>query len=397
MTISASLGDLHLGRLLYGFNLTPHTRRIMYRFFKLCLKRKADYAVQLGDLFDSPRPAPGLEKIAVQWANEFERARIALYLMTGNHDVISKPGHVSALDAIKAMPYRYVRVIDRPTAIPIPAWKITRTARAKLPSQHTALFLPFPSVATYLDPDDWRRSVLDALRRAKGFGRPIVAFSHLDVAGATWGAQDIVLRGSDFSIPKEVKRCKMVRQIIAGHIHAPQTVKRVLIQGAAQRLRIDEAQHARFFYFARNGKPLPRAKVRIRDAMRMLDLKADASVGSTLELADVDLRCETQQDMLDELSRIDVEGRAVRVSVWVNAKTVLDWNVIECALYEAGALFVYPMTPQVKPEEDRGTVERLAIDPEKAARQFIRDRIKGKKDRKALIDDFRTLREEAGV
>lgn len=383
MTISASCGDLHLGRQLYGFNLTPTTRQIMYRFFHLCLKRGADYAVQLGDLFDSPRPAPGLEKIVVQWVNEFERARLSLYLMTGNHDVISKPGHTSALDAIKAMPYEYVRVIDRPAAIPM--------------GQHTALFLPFPSTSTYLDPDDWREGVSAALRAAEKRKRPIIGYSHLDVSGATWGPQDIVLRGTDFCIPKAVRQCKMVRQIIAGHIHQPQKVKRVLVQGAAQRLRIDEAQHARYFYFARNGKSLHRGKMGIRDAVRMFDLKVDASVGSTLELEGVDLRCESQQDLIDELSQLDIDGRVVRVLVWVNAKTVLDWHAIERVLYDCGALFVYPMTPQQIPDEATGVTTRLAIDPDKAARRFIRDRIRSKKDRIALVKDFRALREEAGV
>lgn len=402
MTIGAALGDLHLGRQIYGYDLTPHTRRIMYRFFRLCLKREADYAVQLGDLFDSPRPAPGLEKIVVQWCNEFERAHLPLFLLTGNHDVISKPGHTSALDAIKAMPYKYVRVIDRPLALAIPNWSRTDKAVVKRRSQHTALFMPFPSVSTYLDPDDWKESVLAALGKAERLKRPIVGYSHLDVIGAKWGSQDIVLRGSDFAIPKEVRRSRMVREIVAGHIHGPQKVKKVRVVGAAQRLRIDEAEHTRYFYFARNGKPLHQGKVLIRDAVRMLDLRMDASVGETLELENIDIRGETQQDLLDELSslldRVYMANNVlVRVQVWVNANTVLDWNEIERKLYKAGALFVYPMTPQQKPSEAQAETKRLAIDPDKAARQFIRDRIKVKKERLALMKDFRTLREETGV
>lgn len=389
MTIGATIGDLHLGRSLYGFDLTESTRSIMYRFFRLCVERKADYAVQLGDLFDSSRPAPGLEKIAIQWCNEFERARIYLYLMTGNHDVVSKPGHVSALDAIKAHPYHYVRVIDRPTVDVLPGIH-----------GHTLLFMPFPSTSTYLDQKDWRRSVLEALRAARRKRAPVVAYAHLDAAGAVWGSQDVILRGSDFAIPEKVCRCNQVRQIINGHVHRPQKLGRVLVQGAAQRLRIDEADHARFFYFHRNGKPLHKGKVKIRDAVQMVDLEIDASVGSEVEVDGVDWTVASQAELIERVTQDHVlvsEGAVVRLRCWVNENTAIDWSKVEAAIYDAGAKFVYPIVPQRKTEARTEADRSLSIDPAKAARSFIKQRVPDKSERAAVMREFTSLREEAGV
>lgn len=379
MTRAAALGDLHLGRSLHGYDLTPHTRRIMYQFARRYIDR-ADYAVQLGDVFDSPRPATGLEKIVVQWCNEFERAKTPLYLMTGNHDVISKPGYVSALDPIKAIPYRYVHVIDRPTVVPF--------------GGHTGLFLPFPSTGTYETPEDWENRALGALKRAELASlAQVVVYSHLDIAGASWGDQDLVFRAGDFAVPLAVLESRRVRVLIGGHVHKPQRRGRVRILGAAQRLRIDESRMRRFTIMHSDGRDIKRSHV---NAITMADVSINAAVDSELDI-DCDITAEDQQQLLDAFPWAAVDGSIVRVSAWSNARTVLDWGDLERQLYQAGALFVYPIVPRMIIDGIEAEDSPCIFDPQEAAEQFISDRIQRKSERDAMMAAFESLRAAAGV
>ena len=378
MSKAATLGDLHLGRSLHGYDLTPHTRRIMYQFARRSIGR-VDYAVQLGDVFDSPRPATGLEKIVVQWCNEFERSKTPLYLMTGNHDVISKPGHVSALDPIKAIPYRYVHVIDRPTVIRF--------------GGHTGLFLPFPSTGTYETPEAWEKGVLDALKRAEFASlAQVVVYTHLDIAGASWGDQDLVFRAGEFAVPLVVLESSRVRVLIGGHVHKPQRRGRVWILGAAQRLRIDESGMDRFLLQHTDGRKIRRLEL---PAVTMLDVSINAAIDSELDVS-CDIEAQDQQQLLDAFPWAAADQAIVRISAWTNARTVIDWGVLERRLYDAGAIFVYPIVPRIIVETP--SVEGTADirDPEQAAHEFIFERIPKKSERKALLEAFQRLQSMVG-
>ena len=133
------IGDTHLGRKLYGYDLTGAIRRVMYKFFEFCVNEQVDLAVHLGDMFDTITPTIAHQKLAVQWLNEFERAGIQLRVLTGNHEVSAGSKATTALDCIKAIPYKYVDVVKYPLAL----------SPADSPE---LLFLPFPAPGSFLPP-----------------------------------------------------------------------------------------------------------------------------------------------------------------------------------------------------------------------------------------------------
>jgi len=259
----AVLGDLHLGRSLFGFDLTPFIRGTMYRFFHYCRAKDALAAVVLGDIYDRPRPSIELEKIVMQWAQEFNRAQIRLYLMAGNHDVISKAGLISALDVIKAANLEYVHIMDRPI----------RCSCAGVP----LVFAPFPSPST----EELWQSQLEAACADPEF----VAFTHLNVEGAKLGDQEWIYRGGDHDLPDLLQ--EHAEMIVNGHIHKQQRVGNVHMLGAAQRLRFSERNNrCSFGWLPDPGKLLKTDHEGIKLRQIEIDVSAWGNNGEPMRTAD---------------------------------------------------------------------------------------------------------------
>jgi exonuclease SbcD len=362
----AVLGDLHLGRSLYGYSLTPMIRFAMYRFFRFCVSHEVKIAVQVGDIFDNPRPTIEQEKIAIQWCNEFERAGINLFLINGNHDATGKPRLGSALDVIRANRFRFVAVINRPTLI-------QRIPSAYSYTGPSLYFLPFPCPSIYQEGEAWER----AATLNMGSARPIT-FCHLNIEGAKIGEQDFPYRGDHFNLPKKVINGS--RLVVAGHIHNPQRVgKKVQIVGSAERLRFDERNHDRYFTLV---VPLAsRVKHYRRSALNLRQLTLDASGNEAA----------TTEDVKRVIKGEDVQGAIVKVAPYVDELSTVDWNEVASALYKQGADHVVIAPPiQVKAKLAR-RIAKGRIDNDTVAKRFIVDRIKDKWERKLIYKRFKRL------
>jgi DNA repair exonuclease SbcCD nuclease subunit len=356
------LGDLHLGRSLYGYSLTLMIRSAMYRFLHFCIKHEVKIAVALGDIFDNPRPTIEQEKIAIQWCNEFERAGINLFLINGNHDATGKAGLGSALDVIRANRFTFVNVINRPTLI-------KRLPSAVPYTGPPLYFLPFPCPSLYQDPEAWERAATSNVERGA------ITFCHLNIEGAKVGEQDFPYRGDHFNLPSKI--IKLSRLVVAGHIHNPQRVgKTIQIIGAAERLRFDERNHDR--YFTLIGDRV--VHYRRSDALHLRQLLLDASGGEV-----------TTEDVKRVVKDQDVKGAIVKLAPYVDELSTVDWTEVASEVYKQGADHVVVAPPkQVKAK----TVRRIAkgrIDTFEVARRFIIARIKDKRERKLIYKRFKRI------
>lgn len=366
MTTCGILGDLHLGRTLYGYDLSPGIRRIMYEFFRWCVGRQADFAVQLGDVGDKPVWSVAQQKLVLQWCNEFERAKLPLYILVGNHDVISRPGVTSALDVIKAVQFEHVHVVDRPMLLDVLG--------------SSCLFLPFPSPSLYANDNEWRERV-SAVSRASP--ENTTCFSHLNVEGARLGEQEWLYRGGEYDLPDLPDE---VRLVVNGHIHKPQKQGRVLMTGAAELLRFDERGNKPAFYHLELPE-LVWERRGIRHRSRMVQLEIDVSEWTTGGAPP------TTADVIKGLDEL-VEGCLVKVQPMVDECSAVSWADVEKYLYEQGARFV-AMAPPVLVRRDADRVKAKADDdPNKAAKRFIRQRVDERSERVAILARFKQLQEQ---
>lgn len=369
----AVIGDTHLGRTLYGYDLTPSIRSTMYSFFRFCQEHDIKTAVHLGDLFDTPRPHLALEKLAIQWCNEFERAGIALHLLVGNHDVVSKGGINSALAPLKAIDYQHVMVHEAPLRLPTG-------------SEGTDLvFVPFPSPALYDEVSGWLSDIQAAMSKVQG---QAIIFSHLNVEGAKLGEQDWVYRGGDYSIPPELPHIDSTALVVSGHIHKQQWLPgRHVALGASQRLRFSE--HRNPVNFLLLDSPEGKDGCELYEtgcAIELLLWEADASAwgggGTPPDGNDLLASCP------------DVEGMLVKVQPFVDEQTSIDWGRVEGALYESGAEHVTVLSPIFAKRKEKQKPKAAVVgEPVKAAAFFIKSRIKDQPERKAVMRTFKRLQQ----
>jgi hypothetical protein len=322
----------------------------------------------LGDIFDRPRPTIELEKIAMQWAQEFNRARINLIIMAGNHDVISKHGTMSALDVIKAADLEFVHVVDRPYGGVV------------VPELPRFVIVPFPSPNTHASEDAWRAEVESAIA-----GRKCVGFTHLNVKGAKLGDQEWIYRGGDFDMPEALQ--EHATMIVNGHIHKQQRVGKVTMLGAAQRLRFSERDNPCSFGWMTSPHKMVRTKhegIKLRQID--LDVSAWGNNGEPLRTADV----------IELIAAEDVGKAIVKVQPFTDERSVCQWAEVEAELYKRGAAHVQLATPVFtqRKREQQTKAETAVGEPLEAAKGFIRSRIGDKAERREVYRRFKRLQQQ---
>lgn len=362
----ALLGDLHLGKSLYGVDLSPYIKCCMWDFVEFCRQTEADMVVQLGDVFDRPTPTEEHRKIVSQWCNEFTRMGIPLFILVGNHDVMARKESPSALQYLKAgarssNPW----IVDRPMLLP-------------MDGAVKCLFLPFPSPGIYSASEyseDTESAISDYVD---------IVFAHLNVVGAKLGNQDYVYRGGAYHLPK------LGSKVFCGHIHTPQQLGDICIVGAAERLRCDEAGQYRYFGLVTIDKEEVSYKRLLRHtALDLVVLEIDASSNNRGGPPSTD-------DVISDIARTEGYTRAViKITPFVDERSIVDWGVVRNWLYSDGAEHVHLAPPvNAGKKRDEKSKQKYERDPEKAATTFIKGRIKDKKEQADLMDLFlQTLKE----
>lgn len=361
----AALGDTHLGRALLGYDMTPAILRTMYAFHEMCVKRRVDVAVHLGDVFDRPTPSEYHRKVFVQWCNLFERSGISLRVLVGNHDAMAKAGAASALEAFKASQWRHVEMLDRPT------------------TQGNLVYIPWPSASIYKDAD-WLEDV-DSQRTGLRRGADAIVFAHLMPRGAVLGDQDWVYRGTEHTIPETLLADHRINLLIAGHVHRPQQVsKKMWTSGAAIRLRFDEARQQRYFLEIEDGRL---RMVRHSHAPILRELVIDASAWGTGGSPP------STVEIVGSLPSVGAE--IVKVVPYVDEATSVDWQEVEAGLYRAGAAHVHVATTiNVKRQARKRKKVAKTTTLEGRVKRFMRERIADTKERRAVLRAFMQLRKQ---
>lgn len=367
----AVIGDLHLGKTLYGYDLTPHARRAMYSFLDLCVASRVDIAVCLGDIYDRPAPPTPVRKMVSQWVNEFQRAGIDLYLLSGNHDATTSPDAPTALESLRVLIVpSLVHVVDRPTLLDC-----------------GALLLPFPSPGIYATRDEYDKDVQRVMRQ----GTTTLVLAHLTMDGASVGEQDFPYHGSDHGLPA----CLSQEMVLIGHVHKPQTVSPIRhVVGSADRTSFAERNEERGFVLLSmvpdsQGLSTWARKVVLRpDALELVQIEPDVSLWGTGGHPPT-----TEEIIADHADK--VRGALVKVTPIIDDRASVDWSRVEAGLIEAGALRVF-MGPATRAQSAKAKRKTglVSADPEVAATRYIRQRVSDKIERKRVLEVFKRLQKE---
>lgn len=253
-------GDLHLDLVSDGLSRLEEQERVIAHTLSALRLLNPDVFVDLGDLFDRPRPSPSAYAVALEYASNLRdwwenlaatrklstvaRLEDHVFVLAGNHDKISR-GAVSALRPLESL-WSTSSVIAR--SIVLPDIVDLEGGGPRL------VFLPYVT--------DWEaRNVDSGFETAQELldefaGRSLedcesaVVFTHLEVPGARLADDERVQRDVGTSIPGALLEDDRVLRIYAGHVHKYQELERVTVVGSALHVDFGEAADAKGMIYA---------------------------------------------------------------------------------------------------------------------------------------------------
>jgi len=240
--------DFHIGLHTEDISRTEEIIQVMFDIVDHAIKIKADGVIFGGDIFHNNNPSSHLIKLFLKVVNRLSRADIELWIMVGNHDIISDKEKKSCLELIKELEEHYVNVQL------VSDIKCQRIFKAEVGNCYFT-FLPhvsqshistkYKTIQAYVDKKS-KKIIKKLPKDAQHF-----AFSHLNVKGAIPGSEDTMLKKSSVFLPEVFMKYHTNKarspKIIQGHIHTRQEIGDVNIVGSPIFVDFGENEHSKYF------------------------------------------------------------------------------------------------------------------------------------------------------
>jgi exonuclease SbcD len=222
------------------------------------IREKVDMVIFAGDAYKDRSPAPTFQR---EWGRRIIRlsqAKIPTLLLVGNHDLSPAAGRAHAIQEFDTLQVPFVKVLQKPEFLrPEQLWDlpvqviampwITRSglmANLALSAANTAeLFSNLESRISGL---------IEEFIQEADKTLPLILTAHASIEGATFGAERMVMLGSDLVLPTSVVKDQRLDYVAMGHIHKPQDVNQghqppVVYPGSIERIDFGEANEDRCF------------------------------------------------------------------------------------------------------------------------------------------------------
>lgn len=229
--------------------------------------QKVDLVIFAGDAYKDRTPAPTFQR---EWGKRIVRlsqAGIPTILLVGNHDLSPSIGRAHAIQEFDTLQVPYVHVISKPCLLTpqelgIPAqviglpWISRSGLMAATETDSTEVYTEIESRLTEL--------VSQFIERADP-ALPLILTAHASVQGAIFGAERMVMLGSDLVLPGSLVKDPRLDYVALGHIHKPQNLNGpgpdrtdktayahppVIYPGSIERVDFGEAHDDKFFIVA---------------------------------------------------------------------------------------------------------------------------------------------------
>ena len=225
------------------------------------ISEKVDMVIFAGDAYKDRSPAPTFQR---EWEKRIVRlsqAKIPTLLLVGNHDLSPAVGRAHAIQEFETLQIPYIRVLPKPEFLmPQDLWDLPiqiiampwvsrsgfMAALAASAADTSELFSKIESRISELV-EDWINEADKSL--------PLILTAHASVEGAMFGAERMVMLGSDLVLPISLVKDRRLDYVAMGHIHKWQDVNRgeqppVIYPGSIERIDFGEAHDDKFFVIA---------------------------------------------------------------------------------------------------------------------------------------------------
>src|SRR5215207_5580980 len=225
------------------------------------ISEQVDMVIFAGDAYKDRSPALTFQR---EWGRRIIRlsqAKIPTLLLVGNHDLSPAMGRAHAIQEFDTLQVPFVRVMQKPEFLtskdlwdlPVQVIAMPWVSRSGLmASIETSamdvkeLFANIESRITGLV-EEWIKEADQSL--------PLILTAHASVEGAMFGAERMVMLGSDLVLPTALVKDMRLDYVAMGHIHKPQDVNEghyppVIYPGSIERVDFGEALDDKFFIIA---------------------------------------------------------------------------------------------------------------------------------------------------
>src|SRR6266508_5234532 len=225
------------------------------------ISEKVDMVIFAGDAYKDRSPAPTFQR---EWGKRIIRlsqAKIPTLLLVGNHDLSPAMGRAHAIQEFDTLQVPFVRVLQKPEfltaddlwGLPIQViampWVSRSGLMASIESSAMDVKELFASIEARISDlvEEWVSEADSSL--------PLILTAHASVEGALFGAERMVMLGSDLVLPTSLVKDPRLDYVAMGHIHKPQDVNEgfyppVIYPGSIERVDFGEAMDDKFFIIA---------------------------------------------------------------------------------------------------------------------------------------------------
>jgi len=225
------------------------------------ISEKVDMVIFAGAAYKDRSPAPTFQR---EWGKRIIRlsqAKIPTLLLVGNHDLSPAAGRAHAIQEFDTLQVPFIRVLQKPEFLtPNDLWDlpvqvitmpwISRSSlMANLEMSGTDTNEVFSSIESRISElvENWIEEADKEL--------PLILTAHASVEGAMFGAERMVMLGSDLVLPTSLVKDQRLDYVAMGHIHKPQDVNEgsyppVIYPGSIERVDFGEAKDDKFYIIA---------------------------------------------------------------------------------------------------------------------------------------------------
>jgi len=228
------------------------------------IDEQVDLVIFAGDAYKDRSPAPTFQR---EWGRRIIRlsqAGIPTFLLVGNHDMSPAAGRAHAVQEFDTLQIPHVRVLQKPQylsadqlGLPVQLIAIPYVSRSGLMA---ALDMSGADKAEiYSEIEERLTGLVQGWLENADTNVPMILTAHASVQGATYGAERMVMLGSDLVLPASLVKDNRLDYVALGHIHKAQNLNDgnhppVIYPGSIERVDFGEARDDKFFVIAEVSK-----------------------------------------------------------------------------------------------------------------------------------------------
>ena len=225
------------------------------------ISERVDMVIFAGDAYKDRSPAPTFQR---EWGRRIIRlsqAKIPTLLLVGNHDLSPAAGRAHAIQEFDTLQVPFVRVLQKPELLtPGDLWDVPVQVIAMPWVSRSALMANLELSAAdtgevFSNIESRISELIENWMEEADKDLPLILTAHASVEGAMFGAERMVMLGSDLVLPTALVKDKRLDYVAMGHIHKPQDVNKgghppVIYPGSIERVDFGEAKDDKFYILA---------------------------------------------------------------------------------------------------------------------------------------------------